>query len=182
MSLEAVIALSGLPLYTQHYKEPINYSPAMEAAKNTFEKVATALVPVRTGFLQSTIHAEAGATSVVAFADADYAEYVEYGTYKQSPQPYFEPALSEALDDMKSTAQQIELEARYEDKMRWLEERMASLQQQKEEEPSEFMMMLGSLAGSVLVSFLEQTLKAIYDGDEDEEPTEDTSDYKITIK
>lgn len=91
----------------------IDYSPAFEAAVSTFMDVATDLVPVDTGFLQSTIHASTdGSTSAEFYADAEYAEYVEYGTWKMDAQPYFEPAVYDALDAFQEEVQRIQDAAR----------------------------------------------------------------------
>lgn len=81
--------------------EPIevDYSSALGLMVSTFLEVANSLVPVDTGYLQSTISAETdGGTYAEFFADAEYAQYVEYGTIKMGAQPYFEPALDQALE------------------------------------------------------------------------------------
>lgn len=76
----------------------VNYSDACEAFCKTFLDVATDLVPVDTGYLRSTIDAQTDGFFCECMADAEYAQYVEYGTWNMGPQPYFEPALDEALD------------------------------------------------------------------------------------
>ena len=182
MGLQATIALSGLPLATKYYQEPINYTPAMEAARDTFMDVATSLVPVDTGYLQSTIHAEAGATEVAAFADARYAEYVEYGTYKMSAQPYFEPALKEALDTMKSTAQTIEAEARMADIQRWAEDKAYS-KLERMQERSELGAWFGALLGSLLTMLIKEFIAVALGKDESSEENDvNQSGYSIKIK
>lgn len=75
----------------------VDYSGALEHMVATFMEIATSLVPVDTGYLQSTIHAETDGLSAEFFADAEYAQYVEYGTWKMRAQPYFQPALDEAI-------------------------------------------------------------------------------------
>lgn len=92
----------------------VDYTPAFEAAAETFVDVATDLVPVDTGYLQSTIYAEADSTSAEFFADAEYAEYVEFGTWKMAAQPYFRPALEEAQAVWSEEAMTILQEAEYE--------------------------------------------------------------------
>lgn len=92
----------------------VDYTPAFEAAAETFVDVATSLVPVDTGYLQSTIYAEFDSTSAEFFADAEYAQYVEYGTWKMAAQPYFTPALEAAQMTWSEVAQEILMEAEYE--------------------------------------------------------------------
>lgn len=75
----------------------MDWAPACEAFVETFIAEATALVPVRTGYLRSTIDAYTDGYNCHAEATADYAEYVEYGTSYMEAQPYFEPALEKAM-------------------------------------------------------------------------------------
>lgn len=93
---------------------PVDYSEAAEAFKAMFLDVARELVPVRTGYLKSTITAEIGEASigeVTAEASADYAQYVEFGTYRQMAQPYFIPAIEAALEEWGLAAQKAYKEA-----------------------------------------------------------------------
>lgn len=93
----------------------VDYSWALEEAVATFIQVATDLVPVRTGYLCSTIDAETDGYEFAEFyADAEYAQYVEYGTWCCPEQPYFRPALEEALDVFKNLAQEAYNEAQQE--------------------------------------------------------------------
>ena len=76
---------------------PVNYSGACSAFVETFLEVAKELVPVDTGYLRSTIDAGTdGFSFCYAEATAEYAQYVEYGTWCMDAQPYFEIALEEA--------------------------------------------------------------------------------------
>ena len=78
-------------------EEP-DYGPACDAFVETFLDVAKSLVPVDTGYLKSTIDAGSDGFSYCwAEATAEYAQYVEYGTSYMEAQPYFTPALAEAL-------------------------------------------------------------------------------------
>ena len=77
----------------------IDYSDAFAAFADTFYSVATDLVPIDTGYLLSTISSSSDDWSITAEADADYAQYVEYGTWKMDAQPYFAPALNQAWDE-----------------------------------------------------------------------------------
>ena len=76
----------------------VDYSEAIDDAINTFMEIATSLVPVDTGYLCSTISAYSDGDTVCFSADAEYAQYPEYGTWCQAEQPYFRPALQEAID------------------------------------------------------------------------------------
>lgn len=75
----------------------VDYSEAIDDAINTFMETATSLVPVDTGYLRSTISASSDGDTVCFSADAEYAQYPEYGTWCQAEQPYFRPALQEAI-------------------------------------------------------------------------------------
>ena len=93
---------------------PVDYSEAAEIFKTVFLDVARELVPVRTGYLKSTIAAQIGEASigeVTAEASAEYAQYVEFGTYRQMPQPYFIPAIEAALEEWGLAAQKAYEEA-----------------------------------------------------------------------
>ncbi len=76
----------------------VDYSEALEDAINTFINTATSLVPVDTGYLRSTIDAYSDGEGAYFSADAEYAQYPEFGTWNQSAQPYFVPALQDAID------------------------------------------------------------------------------------
>lgn len=76
----------------------VDYSGALDAAVDVFMEIATSLVPVDTGYLQSTISASSDGYTVCFSADAEYAQYPEYGTWCQAEQPYFTPALQYAID------------------------------------------------------------------------------------
>jgi len=57
---------------------------------------AQELVPVDTGFLHNSAFIQVGADDVQLGFSAEYASYVEFGTYKMAAQPYLRPALDEA--------------------------------------------------------------------------------------
>lgn len=76
----------------------IDYSYGCQVFADTFISVAKDLVPVYTGHLRSTITASASDDGCCCETDCDYAQYVEYGTVYMGAQPYFEPALSAALN------------------------------------------------------------------------------------
>lgn len=117
MGLYASFSLSGFPdevstdFNGEELSVPIDYSPAYETFVETFMSVATTLVPVDTGYLQSTINAWADEDSAEAEATAEYAQYVEYGTWKMAAQPYFEPALQQAQQAAIEVAIELQDEA-----------------------------------------------------------------------
>ncbi|RLE37706.1 HK97 gp10 family phage protein, partial [Candidatus Woesearchaeota archaeon] len=59
---------------------------------------ARSIVPVRTGYLRSTIYYERkGKHKLIVGAKAHYAGYVEYGTRKMAAQPYLRPAIARCI-------------------------------------------------------------------------------------
>ena len=77
-SLEDPAGLWGLPTTTPTLFLPIDYSPITETFSATVVEMARSMCPVDTGYLQSSISASGGTITV----GADYAQYVEYGTWK----------------------------------------------------------------------------------------------------
>ena len=75
----------------------MDFAPACEAFVKTFIEEAQRLVPVDTGYLRSTINATTDGFHCSAAATAEYAEYVEYGTFRMREWPYFTPALEKAM-------------------------------------------------------------------------------------
>ena len=69
--------------------QTVEYDSQIGAALGQFQNEARALCPIRTGNLVSSISGGASSEGFTAQAAADYAEYVEYGTWKMSAQPYF---------------------------------------------------------------------------------------------
>jgi HK97 gp10 family phage protein len=57
------------------------------------EDMAKTLVPVRTGYLKSTIYHRVEGMNLEVGAEADYAVYVECGTSRMRAQPYLRPAV-----------------------------------------------------------------------------------------
>ena len=59
------------------------------------------IVPVRTGFLRSTIFSRiSGSLEVEIGASAPYAQFIEFGTFRMAAQPYLRPAILGAFDDL----------------------------------------------------------------------------------
>lgn len=52
--------------------------------------------PVDTGFLRSTVFVQEAGDDVEIGFSAEYASYVEFGTYKMAAQPFLRPAFDEA--------------------------------------------------------------------------------------
>jgi HK97 gp10 family phage protein len=67
------------------------------------EASARQLVPVRTGYLRSTIHSKTSDWQAEVSADAPYALAVELGTRHMRSQPYLEPALQMHLAQLEQT-------------------------------------------------------------------------------
>lgn len=65
----------------------------LEVAERIVEHIKTdGLVPVRTGRLRDSYHAEAEGSGAVVKTDADYWKYQEYGTRNTPAQPHVRPA------------------------------------------------------------------------------------------
>lgn len=86
----------GFPNYTPELGLPIYYTEAIMAFTDTFMEVSRELVPVDTGFLQSSLKCSNSGMIIEAEATAEYAQYVEYGTWCCPAQPYFNPAIESA--------------------------------------------------------------------------------------
>ena len=79
----------------------------MAEAGQEGEALSKALVPVRTGALRDSIRfrttTERGWTFLLlAQATMDYASFVEYGTSRMAPRPYFEPGVEHAADEIET--------------------------------------------------------------------------------
>lgn len=89
----------GYPDSTPTLGLPIDYSDGLDTFCDIFQNSAEDNVPVDTGNLLSSISSDNDGYSMIECeASADYAQYVEFGTWKMSAQPYFIPALEEAFD------------------------------------------------------------------------------------
>lgn len=79
---------------------PVDYKQALTAYADTFRSVIETATPVDTGFLKSSISCTYDTFDGVmqSITLCEYAEYVEYGTWKMAAQPYFEPAVDEAYE------------------------------------------------------------------------------------
>jgi hypothetical protein len=61
---------------------------------------AQRLVPIRTGYLQSTIYAKSKNWQVEVGAEATYAAAVEFGTHNSHAHPYLVPAVETYLPNL----------------------------------------------------------------------------------
>ena len=75
-----------------------NLNSIVLAAAERVAEAAREACPVDTGKLRNSISVSAEGNSAVVSANTDYAAYVEFGTSKQSPQPFLAPALIHAAD------------------------------------------------------------------------------------
>lgn len=78
---------------------------ALEAAGAEMEATARQIVPVDTGFLQSTIYhkVDPNDLSLELGATADYAAYVEMGTRRMAAEPYLRPAFDAGEQNLLDT-------------------------------------------------------------------------------
>lgn len=115
--------------------DPTVFQPACDAFVDTFLGEAKTLVPIRTGYLHNSIDANSELIDYnlvcKAEATAEYAEYVEYGTWCMSAQPYFTPALEKAMEAFHREAERIqrEINAEYE---RIMQRQVQAVQAQSE--------------------------------------------------
>ena len=66
------------------------------------ESEAQKLVPVRTGYLRSTIYAKVKEWVAEIGADASYALFVEFGTRYMQAHPFMQPAIQSHLPELES--------------------------------------------------------------------------------
>lgn len=109
---------------TEEYAIIPDYSEGCAVFAEVFLSVARQLCPVDTGYLRSTLTADGSDTFCYAETDCDYAQYPEYGTWCQAPQPYFGPALQVALMEAQPYWDQAESDALMEEQMLIEEEQM----------------------------------------------------------
>ena len=88
----------GYPPETPSLGLYIDYGDGCDAFLDTFFNIAYDLCPIDTGELISSIDGFTNREDIEVYADADYAQYVEYGTSKMEAQPYFRPALAAAFE------------------------------------------------------------------------------------
>lgn len=147
---------------TEQFGIEPDYSLGCEVFVENFLALSTEYVPVDTGYLRSTLDAGCDDTSCYAETICEYAQYVEYGTWCQEAQPYFEIAIEEALGQAKFYWDEAQQEAREEEQM--LIEEMMQAQQEMGGMSGGGMGLggfLGMILGSMLSAFLITTAKVI---------------------
>jgi HK97 gp10 family phage protein len=72
----------------------------LEEAGAEIERYAKSIVPVRTGFLRSSIFHRASPTQLAVGAAAPYALYVEFGTRRMAARPYIRPAVFAKIGEL----------------------------------------------------------------------------------
>lgn len=149
MGLRGTVSV-GLPTTTSIYHRDIDYSDAVREAIDEFMDAATSDVPVDTGTLQASISCEEEYMGFTAYADTDYAEYVEYGTYKMEAQPYFEDNLESVASELHANCVEIWRDAEQQDK----EQYQAQIEARKQEAQRAGALGGGSLIEMVLSSIL----------------------------
>jgi HK97 gp10 family phage protein len=75
----------------QKLQDQIN--AGLDEAGNEIVIYAQQIVPVRTGFLRSTITYTVADGTLTVMATAPYAAYVEFGTRRMRAKPYIRPAI-----------------------------------------------------------------------------------------
>lgn len=128
MGLRGTVSV-GLPTTTSIYHRDIDYSDAVHEAVDEFMDAATSDVPVDTGTLQASISCEEEYMGFTAYADTNYAEYVEYGTYKMEAQPYFEDNLESVAEELHANCIQIWQDAEQQDKEQYQAQIEARMQE-----------------------------------------------------
>lgn len=82
----------------------IDMAAVFRAAGEAVADEARTLCPVDTGNLRDSIAVSADSGGAEVSADADYAAYVEFGTWKMAAQPFLVPALINSADKIAAAA------------------------------------------------------------------------------
>ena len=126
---------------TEEYAIVPDYSEGCQVFAITFLEVARQLVPVDTGYLRSTLKAEGDDTYCYAETDCEYAQYPEFGTWCQAEQPYFRPALEQAIMAAKPYWDRAQQEALIEEEM--------LIEEEEDEEEDDFYSTKSSSTGGI---------------------------------
>ena len=98
LEIDARAFLSSLDDYQEDVLEGLQKD--IEKAALTLEKNAKQNCPVDTGKLRASISTEVGNLEAEVGTNVEYALYVEFGTSKQSAQPFMRPALDKAITQL----------------------------------------------------------------------------------
>lgn len=162
---------------TKKYGIVPDYSEGCEVFVETFLDIANQLVPVDTGYLQSTLTADYNDTYCYAETDCEYAQYPEFGTWCQPEQSYFRPALEEALMEAQPYWFEAALEALEIEEELLLNDQVEAIQSMSaySGEPgpevvggidySSFGAFIGSVIGSFISAFIIVTAQVIFGKD-----------------
>ena len=126
---------------TEEYAIVPDYSEGCQVFAITFLEVARQLVPVDTGYLRSTLKAGGDDTYCYAETDCEYAQYPEFGTWCQAEQPYFRPALEQAIMAAKPYWDRAQQEALIEEEM--------LIEEEEDEEEDNFYSTKSSFTGGI---------------------------------
>lgn len=113
MGLKASINLDrwNFPKTTPLLNLPINYAGVGELFVDITTQLAQSVCPVDTGFLKSSIGGRGEDRTGTVQATAEYAQYVEYGTWKMEAQPYFTSAVEQGAEIAFMVAMEIYINA-----------------------------------------------------------------------
>lgn len=158
---------------TEEYSIIPDYSDGNDVFISVFLRTARELVPVDTGYLKSTIQADSdGDSFCYCETNCEYAQYVEYGTYKMGAQPYFEPAIEAALAAAKPYWDEAERDALEEEEMLAMEEEEEEEEMMSSsrggaggENTSSLGAFLGSIVASLIVAFVVVTVQVLLGAD-----------------
>lgn len=159
MGLRGTVSV-GLPTTTSIYHRDIDYTDAVHEAVDEFMDAATSDVPVDTGTLQASIYCDEEYMGFTAYADTNYAEYVEYGTYKMEAQPYFEDNLESVAEELHANCVQIWQDAEQQDREQYQAQIEARMQEAQELGGES---LLGMVLSSMLIGLLNGLLSIIQD-------------------
>ena len=88
-------------------KFPDNVQRALLSGGELLTNTAHVLVPVRTGYLRSTIGFEAaGQLDILFYARAPYAGYVEWGTRRMQARLYMTRSIEQHREDLRDLVEQ----------------------------------------------------------------------------
>ena len=98
LEIDSRAFLASLDKYQEDVLEGLQ--KYIEKAALTLEKNAKQNCPVDTGKLRASITTEVGNLEAEVGTNVEYALYVEFGTSKQSAQPFMRPALDKAITQL----------------------------------------------------------------------------------